>query len=141
MGLALHNYHAAVGTFPPGGIAEVDWNQKSLISRPISILPYLEQQALFDRYDTDAYNEDAVNEAVREALVPAYMCPSDSDARQLGSPASGPGRRAEFRPGRRLRPLPFGQHRHGVVLPHFLDRRERTRPGSLTLTQGWRPPP
>ena len=99
MALALHNYHAAVGTFPPGGITEVEWNQKSLVSWPISILPYLEQQALFDRYDTNAYNEDAVNQPVREALVSVYMCPSDADARQLGLPASGPGGSLQYRRG------------------------------------------
>ncbi len=92
IGLALHGYHTAVGTFPPGGITEGPCcNSKSLINWAIAILPYLEQKALYDKYDMNAYNEDPENQEVREAVVSVYACPSDGSANKLTKPDSGPG--------------------------------------------------
>jgi len=68
--LALHNYHQAVGSFPPGKITEGRCcDRPSMITWTISILPYLEQQALYDRYDQTKFNEDPANQFVREAMV------------------------------------------------------------------------
>ena len=70
-GLALHNYHAALGSFPPGGMSDngIGW-------LPL-ILPYLEQQQLHARFDFGAgdwvsagKNEQALNQ------VSAFLCPS-----------------------------------------------------------------
>lgn len=91
IGLALHGYHTAVGTFPPGGITDgLCCDTKSRINWAIAILPYLEQKALYDKYDMNAYNEDPENQEVREAIVPVYTCPSDSWANELEKPESGP---------------------------------------------------
>ncbi len=92
IGLATLAYAERNGSFPPGGITEGPCcSTKSGISWSISILPHLEQQALFDRYDSNAYNEDPVNQYVREALMSVYICPSDGEAKGLGVPESGPG--------------------------------------------------
>ncbi len=92
IGLATLAYVERNGSFPPGGITEGPCcSTKSGISWSISILPHLEQQALFDRYDSNAYNEDPVNQYVREALMSVYICPSDGEAKGLGVPESGPG--------------------------------------------------
>ncbi|MDZ7619457.1 MAG: DUF1559 domain-containing protein [Patescibacteria group bacterium] len=48
LGLALHNYHTAHRTLPPGGITS---NGLSYI---VMLLPYLEQKALYDRFDFNA---------------------------------------------------------------------------------------
>ncbi|MBN2295290.1 MAG: DUF1559 domain-containing protein [Pirellulales bacterium] len=78
--LGLHNYAGAAKTFPPGGITEGPCcNTKSGTTWTICILPYIEQQGLFDRYDQDAFNEDAVNAPVRETLVSTYVCPTDQN--------------------------------------------------------------
>ncbi|MEA1950175.1 MAG: DUF1559 domain-containing protein, partial [Planctomycetota bacterium] len=68
IGVALHAYHAALGCFPPGGITEGPCcSTRSGISWSISILPYIEQPMIYDRYDMDRYNEDPANQFVREA--------------------------------------------------------------------------
>ena len=92
IGLALHNYHQAVSTFPPGGITEGPCcSTKSLTSWAISILPYLEQQALYDKYDMNAFNEDPPNQLVRETFLAAYACPTETGVKMLDVPESGPG--------------------------------------------------
>ncbi len=104
IGLATLSYVERMGSFPPGGITEGPCcSTRSGISWPISILPDLEQQALFDRYDSNAYNEDPVNEYVRQALVPVYTCPSDyGDPRALEVPETGPGGAFSGHGGRNL---------------------------------------
>ena len=87
--LALHNYASAVGTFPPGGITEGPCcSAKSGTNWAICILPYIEQQDLFDRYDQDAFNEDDINAPVRETRVSVYTCPSDLETDTLVEPDS-----------------------------------------------------
>lgn len=49
MQLAFHNYHDAHGQFPPGFIA--DDNGMPMHSWRVLILPFIEQQALYDAYD------------------------------------------------------------------------------------------
>ena len=86
--LAVLNYESSFKSLPPGGVTEGRCCQtKSGITWTISILPYLEQQALFDQYDSEAANEDAVNAPVREARVATYLCPSDQETEQVEVPA------------------------------------------------------
>ncbi len=92
MGLACQNYHGVYECFPPGSITEGPCcSQKSRINWAIAILPYLEQQPLYDLYDHSVYNEDPPNDAVRKATVPGYLCPSDPGRGDLQIPATGPG--------------------------------------------------
>jgi len=100
MGLAVLNYHSANGEFPPGGITEGPCcNTKSRHCWTISILPFVEEQSLYDRYDFDVFNEDPQNEFVRQAIVPIYHCPSEPSATQLDQPESGPGNNLLYRRG------------------------------------------
>ena len=104
IGLALHNYHAAMSTFPPGGVTYGRCcGSPSGTNWAICILPYLEQQALYDLYDQNAYNEqDGLNggsKIVRETQVASYTCPSDGNAKKLGQPSSGPGQSLQFHRG------------------------------------------
>jgi prepilin-type N-terminal cleavage/methylation domain-containing protein/prepilin-type processing-associated H-X9-DG protein len=102
IGLAVLNHEAAYGTLPPGGVTEGPCcGTKSGISWTISILPYMEQQALYDQYDHTKFNEDPVNAPVREAEVPGHTCPSDEGVGELGVPASGPasGLQIQYRRG------------------------------------------
>ena len=78
--LGLHNYASAARTFPPGGITEGPCcYTKSGTTWTICILPYIEQQALYDRYDQDSYNEAPINAEVRETFVSTYVCPTDQN--------------------------------------------------------------
>jgi len=99
IGLALLNYHTAHGTFPPGNVIteagtcpgrEVQSTSEDAGNWLLAVLPYLEQDALFDDYDFSALNEGLPNQRVRETFVAAYACPSDLNADQLAVPGAGP---------------------------------------------------
>jgi prepilin-type N-terminal cleavage/methylation domain-containing protein/prepilin-type processing-associated H-X9-DG protein len=98
IGLAVHNYHATHGCFPPGNIIKEagvcpgarPFESDDATCWLISILPFLEQKALYDAYDFNAYNEGAPNQQVRETFVATYVCPSDLATDKLAIPARGP---------------------------------------------------
>jgi prepilin-type N-terminal cleavage/methylation domain-containing protein len=91
LGLAAHNYHAATGKFPP----QFGWtapNQTGTCGTVMyHLLPYLEQQALFDRgrvtattyptYPTDwtrvAGTIDMRASGVEGVVLKGFVCPSD----------------------------------------------------------------
>ena len=76
--LGLLNYTSAHKKFPAGGITEGPCcSTKSGTTWSIEALPFLEEQALYDLYDHEFFNEDPENAAVREARVGVYLCPSD----------------------------------------------------------------
>ncbi len=90
--LGLHNYHSAHEKFPPGGITEGPCcGTPSGSTWTIMLLPYVEQTALYDRYDPKQLNRSEDNKFVREQSVPPYVCPSDVETDVLGIPESGPG--------------------------------------------------
>ncbi|MBN1853785.1 MAG: DUF1559 domain-containing protein, partial [Pirellulales bacterium] len=92
IGLAILNYESAYKTFPPGGITLGPCcGTKSGTSWPISILPQMEEQPLFDQYNFNAFNEDPENMVVRETKLVKYTCPSDEGLDELLTPATGPG--------------------------------------------------
>jgi prepilin-type processing-associated H-X9-DG protein len=92
LALAIHNYaDANQGVLPPGGVTDGPCcGTPSGTSWSISILPFIEEQALFDRYRFDKFNEDPENAYVREQHVATYSCPSDEDTEGFGVPESGP---------------------------------------------------
>src|SRR5437899_6136076 len=59
IGLAVHNYHDANRTFPPGGVTNGPCcGTKSGATWAIYLLPYLEQENLYKLYDFTKANED-----------------------------------------------------------------------------------
>ncbi len=113
IGLALHNYHSAIGSFPPGNLRRTKVDTCPGAPEPatsysthfgswlIAILPYIEQKTLWDRYDLRYDNESPQNQAVRETFVSAYLCPSETEQTSLGTPATGPAAQAgaKYAPG------------------------------------------
>ncbi|MCC7475279.1 MAG: DUF1559 domain-containing protein [Pirellulales bacterium] len=100
LGVALLNYENANKSFPPGGVTQgACCTAKSAGGWTIYILPYVEEQALFDKYDftepnespTDADNDGRSNKLVREANPKVFDCPTDEDTDMNDHPASGPG--------------------------------------------------
>jgi len=84
--LAVLNYEAANGTFPIS-IAHFDEGTTAVgtgMSWMIGILPYLENQSLFDALDIRGACQEGkgimnpVNWPYIKKTIPAYMCPSDS---------------------------------------------------------------
>src|SRR5262249_52660560 len=91
IGLALHNHHDVRGTFPPGGMQTGANGTACYTTWAIEILPYVEQQALYDRYNQLQLNTSTANyNAVAMQRVPTYECPSDTLIGKAEAPASGP---------------------------------------------------
>jgi len=93
--LALQTYHDSVKTFPPGKITPGGCcGTASFSNWAIAILPYIEQTALADLYDDNYRNEhdgpNNSNRIVNQTNMPAFNCPTDRNAGQLGRPGSGP---------------------------------------------------
>ena len=84
LGLALHNYHSAIGSFPPGafGSDPQTGNYDGRIRTPfcVFLLPYLEQTNRYDLYDFSK-NWTAQPKAVGMYLE-VWHCPSDKSRRQ-----------------------------------------------------------
>src|SRR5262245_178223 len=48
IGLAMHGYHDAVGSFPPGRLRSLNDGRGQCFSAFAYLLPYMEQRALYD---------------------------------------------------------------------------------------------
>lgn len=70
--LALHHYEEAYHALPPA--YTVDEQGNPLHSWRTLILPYIEQQALYDKIDLAKPWTDPANQQARESHVPAYTC-------------------------------------------------------------------
>ncbi len=73
LGLALHNYHDAYGTLPPAYVADSDG--KPLYSWRVLLLPYLEEQALYDEFDLNASWDSDHNKPLLEKMPKVYASP------------------------------------------------------------------
>ena len=88
--LAIHTYAATHTVFPPGGISPANpavndcgWNRPGIPDWStdyvwsILILPFLEQQNVYDMYDFKRANSDPVNGPARSQPIKTYICPND----------------------------------------------------------------
>ncbi len=85
VGLALQNYENNYGVYPFGAYMvwsgpEEDYRRGSILIR---LLPFLEQQALYDAFDfdetvTDSQTLGGSSEKIASVVVPTYVCPSDT---------------------------------------------------------------
>ena len=78
IGLALHNYHAAKDTLP----FATAYPKGSNGTWAAFILPFLEQQTLFDWFDFTKPVFDSANQNAVTTIVSAYICPSDPQSSQ-----------------------------------------------------------
>ncbi|WP_425400019.1 DUF1559 domain-containing protein [Aeoliella sp.] len=87
VGIALHNYHSAMKHFPagteftanddpsdcpgsdPNGFASFGWGA--------FLLPYMEQQAVYDMLDFETNVYNGSNWVASEQLIPGFLCPSE----------------------------------------------------------------
>jgi prepilin-type N-terminal cleavage/methylation domain-containing protein/prepilin-type processing-associated H-X9-DG protein len=98
MGLAMHNYHQAVGSFPLGNTLaysdvgqQTDWGTWSAHAM---MLPYMEQGPLYNacNFSWDAWYQGSTNSwtghpantTVWRSIVNTFLCPSDGLAGQVG---------------------------------------------------------
>ncbi|AMV39275.1 DUF1559 domain-containing protein [Planctomyces sp. SH-PL62] len=83
LGLAMHNYEATHGTFPPA--YSVDANGKPLLSWRVAILPFVDQGDLFKEFHQDEPWDSPHNKTLIERMPQVFTCPS----RRGGAPAPG----------------------------------------------------
>jgi prepilin-type processing-associated H-X9-DG protein len=74
IGLALHNYHDVYGSFPPAYIA--DESGKPMHSWRVLILPFLDQQPLYNQYDFSEPWDGPGNSRLLAQMPPVFACPS-----------------------------------------------------------------
>jgi prepilin-type N-terminal cleavage/methylation domain-containing protein len=100
LALGILNYESAKKSLPAGGITDGPCcDTQSGAGWTILILPYIEQQSLYAKYDFDEPNEGIVdtdkdgliNSVVREANPIIYDCPTDEETDKNDRPATGPG--------------------------------------------------
>ncbi len=80
IGLALHNYETTVGVFPPSmvlaGAGNIPYWNGGWSSQG-RILPYMEQNALFNSANFGINKEEPQNSTVIRQTVAAFLCPSE----------------------------------------------------------------
>ncbi len=74
IGLAIHNFHDAKKKLPSGGRPLASSTVR--IGAFVSLLPYLEQSVLFDKYDTAVSWSHPTNLPVSSVVLPVFVCPS-----------------------------------------------------------------
>jgi prepilin-type N-terminal cleavage/methylation domain-containing protein/prepilin-type processing-associated H-X9-DG protein len=85
IGLALQNYHDAQKVFPAStqfpdgryGMNRPEGGVDHLPNYMVSILPYMEQQTLYDAFDKSVFISDPINRELRGTEIPTLLCPSD----------------------------------------------------------------
>jgi prepilin-type N-terminal cleavage/methylation domain-containing protein len=82
MGLALHNYHDSYGNLPSGYLCPYPKPNDNFYTAPgwgwaAQILPYLEQQNLYQQIHFTVPVEDPSNQALRTTILKIFVCPSD----------------------------------------------------------------
>jgi prepilin-type processing-associated H-X9-DG protein len=71
--LTMHNYHATNNAFPRP--ATLDVKGKPLLSWRVTILPYIEQQELYDKFKRDEPWDSPHNKSLLKEMPPIYRCP------------------------------------------------------------------
>ena len=95
MGLALQNYHDALGTFPMGYAARSKFVDGMTDATPgwgwqTMILPQMEQSPVFDAVNFGLAVEAPQNATAARMTINAYLCPSDeTDGAFAATDASG----------------------------------------------------
>lgn len=87
IGLALAAYHELHGALPVGCVEWRPWRgtDERQLAWSVYLLPYLEQQVLFDQLDLSAAFDHPVNAEAAAAILPVYICPSSANGAKLVS--------------------------------------------------------
>jgi prepilin-type N-terminal cleavage/methylation domain-containing protein/prepilin-type processing-associated H-X9-DG protein len=86
IGLAVHNYHDAIGTLPLGCAIAFDRAANPLFNGwgiTARLLPYLEGQNQFNACNLDLANETPQNDTSMRLSIATYLCPSDGKNREI----------------------------------------------------------
>jgi len=92
LAIGVHNFHDTMNKFPRGGEKEVfkvprtDNNHVTGTSWIVFILPYIEQQNMYDKYRFDLSYNTTQNAAIGETVVATLYCPSGPSPTQYLDP-------------------------------------------------------
>jgi hypothetical protein len=78
IGLGMHNYHDTTKGFPPAYTTDKDG--KPLLSWRVHILPFMEQQALYDQFHFDEPWDSEHNKTLIEKMPFVYRLPGSDEA-------------------------------------------------------------
>ena len=79
IGLAIHNYETTFRVFPPPRTRDPGHNMLTFI------LPYLEQEAVFDKFDLSQNWSATINRPARDVEIDVFLCPTAPGDRTVGS--------------------------------------------------------
>lgn len=82
--IALHGYHDVTGAFPPAVVR--DKNGKALYSWRVLILPYLEQDAIYKKWNKDEPWDSPNNKPLSDLVLKVYSAPGTPDENTNRSP-------------------------------------------------------
>lgn len=125
VGLAALNFEQSNQTFPAGSTTT-----SSRIGGPyigtwaIDILPFMEQQNVYDLWNPNALLRTASNQELRESFLNVYHCPSDIELDVLAKPESGPGRNVQWAPSSYRA---MSGHSPGINGDHYWDNPEAAK--------------
>jgi prepilin-type processing-associated H-X9-DG protein len=97
IGVAVQNYESDRKHYPPGARWErwaPEGKRRHHGSALVHMLPYIEQQALYDAFDFKKLSIDGAlfpgtNQPIGEEIVPTYICPSDGHNGRHEHPRTG----------------------------------------------------
>jgi prepilin-type N-terminal cleavage/methylation domain-containing protein len=91
IGLALHGYHDAHKKFPRGGYVTIvpDSAAPTKQSWSASILPWLEQDALFTKYHPELAYNHSDNQPAVTTVVSVFLCPTNPNPNWYRNSADG----------------------------------------------------
>ena len=72
IGIALQNFHDARRQFPTGRNRQDQFG----VSWAYYLLPQIEEQAIYDAYDSSKRVDDPANAVAMRTAIPAYICPT-----------------------------------------------------------------
>ncbi len=83
IGLAVQNFQSAQRHLPPPKAGTQFEDRGSTL---VLLLPYLEEQARFDRYDLEKTVDDPINRVLTSEAIDIYLCPSMNLPRAVPTP-------------------------------------------------------
>ena len=84
IGLAMHSYHSAIGSFPTGGTTGSGTDGG--FGWTVFLLPYAEHKAVFDQVD---FTIGSYYQPIAEMPMPMYLCPSATSVKKASAIMEG----------------------------------------------------
>lgn len=136
IGLAMHNFHDSYKTFPASG--SVDKKGKKLLSWRVHVLPFIDQNPLYQQFHLDEPWDSDHNKQFIKQIPPVYVTPSHAELAKEGKTVylvpTGKGAAFEGDAGRGIREFTDGTSNTIVAVEAHADAAVIwTKPDDLVL--------